>query len=250
MNTPDVLISTLESNWIPFSTPTSPNYDSLRLPYNLRLQPKPAIITIPKISQQISEAVRAAAKSELKVQARSGGHSYASFSVGGKDVRSMVIDLREFQDVELLKEYIDAETGDVLNGIIAKVGGGVRLENMAQKIYEQGKRALPHGTGSAVGIGGHATLGGYGYVSRAWGLALDRIVALDVVLANGQILHASAKENEDIFWAARRAAHSICIVLNFFMRTEEAPKEVTFLEIGWDGMYNDKSRFTDTLMRT
>jgi FAD/FMN-containing dehydrogenase len=244
---PSAVIETLESNKIPFSTPNSSDYESLRLPYNVRLQPKPAIIVIPETPQQVSEAIRAAAQSGIKVQARSGGHSYASFSVGGQD-GSMIIDLREFHDVEVLEQFTDPETGEVLKGVVAKVGGGVRLGNMARKIYEQGKRALPHGTGSAVGIGGHATLGGYGYVSRAWGLALDRIVAMDVVLANGRIVHASAKENEDVFWAVRGAAHSFAVVLNFYMRTEEAPREVTYVEIEWDGMYDNKDRFADTFL--
>lgn len=157
--------------------------------------------------------------------------------------------MREFQDVEVLDEFVDAATGELLKGVVAKVGGGVRLGNMAREIYELGKRALPHGTGAAVGIGGHATLGGYGYVSRAWGLTLDRIVAVDVVLADGSFVHASAKENEDVFWAVRGAAHSIGVLVNFYMRTEEAPEEVTYLEIGWDGMYEDKRRFVETFLR-
>lgn len=248
MEAHDGLASTLESKGISVFTPKTPGYNSLRLPYNARIQPKPAIIVIPKSAQQVSEAVRAAGRSGLKVQVRSGGHSYASFSLGGRD-GSMVIDLREFQDVELLREYVDAETSKVLRDVVAKVGGGVRLGNMARKIYEQGRRALPHGTGSSVGIGGHATLGGYGYASRVYGLALDRIVAVDAVLANGEMVHANAKENEDIFWAVRGAAHSIAIVLNFYMKTEEAPNEVTLLEIGWDRMYDDNSRFVHTFLR-
>jgi FAD/FMN-containing dehydrogenase len=244
----DTLLNTLLAKSIPFSTPNSPDYNSLRLPYNLRLQPKPAIIVTPQTPQQVSEAVTAAAQSGLKVQARSGGHSYASFSLGGRD-GSMVIDLRELHDVVLLDEFQDPGTGALLKGVVAKVGGGTRLGNMARKIYELGGRALPHGTGASVGIGGHASLGGYGYVSRAWGLALDRIIAVDVVLADGTLVHANARENEDVFWAVRGAAHSIGVVVRFYMRTEEAPREVTYLEIGWDGMYEDKRRFTDTFLK-
>lgn len=242
------LVTSFETNSIPFYTPSSSRYRSLIRPYNLRIQPKPAILIVPKTARQISFAVTAAAIAGLKVQARSGGHSYASFSIGGQD-GSMVIDLREFHDIEVLDEYVvNANTGDTLKGIVAKVGGGVRLGNMALKIYEQGQRALPHGTGASVGIGGHATLGGYGYVSRAWGLALDRIVGVDVVFADGRLVHPNMVENKDVFWAVRGAAHSIGIVVNFYMKTEEAPKEVTYLEISWDGMYEDKRRFTDTFL--
>ena len=76
----------------------------------------------------------------------------------------MVIDLEGFQNITL-----DATTQ------IAKVGGGVRLGNLALAIYNQGQRALPHGTCPGVGVGGHATHGGFGYSSRAWGLTLDTI---------------------------------------------------------------------------
>ena len=70
--------------------------------------------------------------------------SYASFSSGGQN-GSVVIDLQEFQNIEVND-----------NGI-AKVGAGVRLGDLALSIYNQSKRALPHGTCPGVGLGGHAT---------------------------------------------------------------------------------------------
>ena len=87
----------------------------------------------------------------------------------------MVIDLEGFQEIS-----VDPGTW------IATVGGGVRLGNLALGIFNQSTpRALPHGTCPGVGLGGHATHGGYGHDSRMWGLTLDTIVGLDVVLANG-----------------------------------------------------------------
>jgi len=100
----------------------------------------------------------------------------------------MVIDLESFQDIN-----VDS------NGV-ATVGAGVRLGNLALGIYNQAKRALPHGTCPGVGIGGHFTHGGYGYDSRKWGLALDTIIGLDVVLANGSFIHASLTAYPDIYW--------------------------------------------------
>ena len=102
----------------------------------------------------------------------------------------MVIDLQTFQTITL----------DSNN--VAKVGGGVRLGNLAQGIYNQAQRALPHGTCPGVGVGGHATHGGYGYSSRAWGLTLDTIVALDVVLANGTSVHATSTAYPDIYYVS------------------------------------------------
>jgi hypothetical protein len=97
---------------------------------------------------------------------------------------------------------------------------------MALAIYDQGQRALPHGTCPGVGVGGHATHGGYGYASRKWGLALDTIVALDVVLANGTEVHATTTENPDIFFAMRGAGESFGIVTYFYLQTLPAPSYV------------------------
>lgn len=103
---------------------------------------------------------------------------------------------------------------------------------MAIAIYEQGKRALPHGTCPGVGVGGHATHGGYGYSSRKWGVTLDHIVGLDVVLADGSQIHASNSENQDIFYAMRGAADSFGIVTSFYFATEEAPDSVLLFQAG------------------
>jgi FAD/FMN-containing dehydrogenase len=81
--------------------------------YNQRLPVNPAVIVIPTTVQQVQDAVKCAASYNTKVQAKSGGHSYASFSYGGKD-GSMVVNLEGFQSL-------------VLKGEIAKVGGGMRL---------------------------------------------------------------------------------------------------------------------------
>lgn len=130
-----------------------------------------------------------ASNNGVKVQAKSGGHSYASYGFGGQS-GSMTIDLESFQEITLGPDFT------------VKVGGGVRLGNLALGIYNKNnaKRALPHGTCPGVGVGGHATHGGFGYSSRDWGLALDTITAMDVVLANGSSIHTTRTSYPDIFY--------------------------------------------------
>lgn len=82
------------------------------------------------------------------------------------------------------------------------------------------------GTCPGVGIGGHATHGGYGYDSRLWGLALDTIVGLDVVLANGVEVHATKTSYPKIFFAMRGAGESFGIVTQFYLQTLPAPAHV------------------------
>src|SRR5690606_1629610 len=140
-----------------------------------------------------------------KVQARSGGHSYAAFGLGGKD-GSMVIDLEAFQSVTLQR-----------NGtkVSARVGAGIRLGNLATKLFELGGRAIPHGTCPGVGVGGHALHGGFGPTSRNWGLTVDVIEKVEGVTADGKSFTASLAQNSDLFWALRGAGASFAIVTHF-----------------------------------
>lgn len=132
---------------------------------------------------------------------------------------------------------------------IAKIGAGQRLGNIAIGLYNQGKRALPHGTCTGVGIGGHALHGGYGYDSREWGLTLDHIVALDVVLANGTQVHATASSYPDVFYAMRGAGESFGIATSIYLQTEEAPQNVLYFisTLTPDGTGSADSKTADAL---
>jgi hypothetical protein len=148
----------------------------------------------------------------------------------------MMIDLEQFQTVS-----VDASG-------IATVGAGLRLGNMASAIYNQAQRALPHGTCPGVGIGGHATHGGYGYSSRKWGLALDAIVALDVVLADGTFLHATSTQNSDVYWALRGAADAIGVVTTFYLQTQPAPASVVNFQYSFSNMFSAASKGVNAML--
>ena len=90
----------LIANNVTYAVPTSENWTTLSTPYNLRLVYEPAVITIPKTQDQVSSSVLCAAVAGLKVQAKSGGHSYASYSSGGQN-GSLIIDLEKFSLIEV-----------------------------------------------------------------------------------------------------------------------------------------------------
>ena len=183
------LLECLAARKVPFLVPSSgAAWASHATTYNARLQYTPAAILVPTTTQQISEGVVCAGQNGVPVQAKSGGHSYASFSAGGRD-GVLVVDLENLNGIAL-----DRSTN------IAAVGAGVRIGNLALGVYQQGRRALAHGTCPGVGVGGHFTHGGFGYASRAFGLAMDQIVALDVVLANGSFVRADERVNPDVYW--------------------------------------------------
>ena len=219
------LLDCLAAKNVPTVYAPSSAFGQLAEPFNLRLQYIPAVIVLPTSTQDIANAVLCAAQNNVKVQAKSGGHSYASFSSGGQD-GSMVIDLENFQDISV------DESG------IAQIGGGVRLGDMVLAIHNQSQRALPHGTCPGIGIGGHASHGGFGYTSRLWGITLDTIVALDVVLANGSFIHATETTYPDIYYALRGAADSFGIITTFHLQTQPSPASVVNWAYTLPGMYN------------
>ncbi|KAK3940858.1 Glucooligosaccharide oxidase [Diplogelasinospora grovesii] len=208
------LIQCLKTKSVPFYVQQSPDWTEYATTFNSRLQYEPAAIALPTTVQHISDSVICASNNGIKVQAKSGGHSYASYSTGGRD-GDLMVDLENFNSISL-----DDSTG------VATVGAGVRLGNLALGIWNQGKRALAHGTCPSVGIGGHFTHGGYGYSSRAFGLALDQIVALDVVLANGTFVHANPTSYPEVYYVMRGVADAFGIVTTFYLQTSPAPPTV------------------------
>ncbi|KAJ2904893.1 carbohydrate-binding module family 18 [Zalerion maritima] len=220
----DTLGDCLSAADVPIYLAGSSDFDSLSETYNVRLPYTPAVVVVPETVAHVEDAVSCAAQFSVPVQAKSGGHSYASYSTGGQD-GSMMIVLENFQDVDL-----DPSTG------VVEVGGGLRLGNLALRIHGDGNaRALSHGTCPGVGVGGHFTHGGFGFSSRAWGLAMDAVVGLDVVLANGTSAHCSSSENSQLFWGMRGAAESFGVATRFYMQTREAPPAVVNFGIGLPG---------------
>lgn len=105
----------------------------------------------------------------------------------------------------------------------ATLGSGLPLQDVTNKLYHAGNRAMAHGICPQVGSGGHFTIGGLGPTSRQWGSSLDHIEEAEVVLANSSIVRASNTQNQDVFFAVKGAAASFGIVTEFKVRTEEAP---------------------------
>ena len=131
--------------------------------------------------------------------------------IGGVD-GAIVVDLRHFQQFSM-----DESTWN------ATIGAGSLLGDVTNRLYAAGKRAMAHGVCPQVGAGGHFTIGGFGPMSRMWGTALDHVLSVQVVLADGRIVQASDNENENIFFTIKGAAASFGIVTEFTVRTHPAP---------------------------
>lgn len=121
----------VESGGIEGYTPNQTEYANLSLPMNKRFKPSPAFIFYPKTSEEISSIVRLAAQSGVAVTARGGGHHYGAFSSGEGSESSIIIDLKNFNEIRY----------DVSREI-AVIGAGCRLGQISEELSRVG-RALP-----------------------------------------------------------------------------------------------------------
>jgi FAD/FMN-containing dehydrogenase len=147
----------------------------------------------------------------LLLAVKCGGHSASGQSTCD---RGMMIDLSRFRDVRVDPV---ARRARVTGGSLL---GSVDHETMAFGLV------TPLGTVSHTGVGGLVTGGGFGRVARRFGLSVDNLLAVDVVTADGQLRHASADENADLFWGVRGGGGNFGIVTSFEFRLHPMQRQV------------------------
>ncbi|KAJ4464522.1 glucooligosaccharide oxidase, partial [Lentinula edodes] len=203
--------------------PGDSNYAAASAAYNLRFVFEPFAVAYPTTPEDVSSIIQAGIDNNLQVVARGGGHSYVANGLGGKN-GSLVIDMSGMKNIT-----IDHSSNT------AVIGTGNRLGDVALALNAAG-RAMPHGTCSYVGIGGHSAFGGYGFTSRQWGLALDTIFAINAVLANGTIVRATEDSYPDLLWALKGAAPSFAITTSIEINTYATPSYAIVMEYTWSNM--------------
>ncbi|PLW50268.1 hypothetical protein PCASD_01709 [Puccinia coronata f. sp. avenae] len=199
------------------------SYPLSTLTYNLAIQHNSSAIVYVSDAKDVSKAIKCASKFRVPVVARSGGHSYASFS---SSPQGLIIDVTNLKDFSFATNHV-GEVGEMVT-----FGAGLRLGDLDMALEEH-ERAVPHGVCPYVGVSGHATCGGFGPTSRMWGLFSDHIVELEVVTANGTIVQASEKTNPDLFFAMRGAGPSFGIITSLTLRTHQAPRRVILFEMNF-----------------
>ncbi|MBB6119566.1 LLM class flavin-dependent oxidoreductase [Nocardiopsis algeriensis] len=151
----------------------------------------PGLVLRPSGPQEVAQALAWARAQEAPLNVRSGGHGISGRSTSDGGV---VVDLARLNRVEIL----DPGTRRV------RIGAGARWGAVGAALNPYGL-ALSSGDHGGVGVGGIATTGGVGYLSRSQGLTVDNVTAMEVVTADGRVLRADAQENPDLFWAMRGA---------------------------------------------
>ena len=195
----------------PLLLPGNAAYEEARLVLNAAIDKHPALIVQPTGVADISNAVHFARENHLVVAVKCGGHSTAGKSTtnGG-----MMIDLSRFR-------YVRVDP----NEKVAYVSGGSLLGAMDHESMAHGLVTVA-GTVSHTGVGGLTTGGGMGRLARRFGLALDNVLALDIVSADGQVRHASADENQDLYWGVRGAGGNFGVVSSFEFKLHAMNRQV------------------------
>lgn len=183
--------------------PGDAGYDGARVVWNGIADRYPAIVARCKGSADVIAALRFAREHELVVAVRGGGHSIAGFSTcdGG-----MVIDLSPMRGVS-----VDPKQR------VARVEGGALLGQLDEAAQAFGL-ACPVGVVAHTGVAGLTLGGGMGRLQRRYGFTIDNLLSIDIVTADGEMLHVSDSENDDLFWGVRGAGANFGVVTAFEFR--------------------------------
>lgn len=186
--------------------PTDPGYDAARTVPNAMINRRPAIIARCAGAADVMACVRFAREHDVIVAVRGGGHSVAGKSVceGG-----LMIDLSAMKGIRVdpIRRTARAETG-------------LKLGEFDRETQAFGL-ATTLGTVSTTGIAGLTLGAGFGHLMAKYGLALDNVIAADVVTADGQLRTANADENEELFWGVRGSGGNLGVVTSLEYRLHE-----------------------------
>ena len=190
---------------------------SAALVYNTRFEGRrPDAVVHVRDSADVAAAVRWANRFDVRLVARSGGHSYAGYCTTGDGV---VIDLSGLRGIRV-------------NRGRATVGPAAQLIDVQRALTRRGV-TVPSGSCPSVGIGGLALGGGHGLAGRRFGLTSDDLVAARVVTADGRVRHVDANTNEDLYWACRGVGGgNFGVVTSLTLRTHRATRVAYFL-VSW-----------------
>jgi FAD/FMN-containing dehydrogenase len=175
-------------------------YDAARRIWNAMIDRRPAVIVRCAGPADVPPVIAYAREHDLDVSVRGGGHNIAGSSMcdGG-----VVIDLSRMADVA-----VDASRR------LASVQPGATLAHVDAATQVHGL-ATPLGINSTTGVAGLTLGGGFGWLTRKFGMTIDNLVAADLVTADGKQLMASERQNADLFWAIRGGGGNFGVVTRF-----------------------------------
>jgi FAD/FMN-containing dehydrogenase len=186
-------------------------YDEVRALWNAMIDRRPALIARCAGTADVIHSLKLARAKNLLVSIRGAGHNIAG---KGSCDGGLMIDLSGLRDVR-----VDAAARTV------RTGPGATLGDVDHEAQAFGL-AVPVGINSTTGIAGLTLGGGFGWISRKYGLTVDSLLSADVVLADGRLVHASPKEEPELFWGLQGGGGNLGIVTSFEFRAHPVGPEV------------------------
>lgn len=185
------------------TTADSADYGARRLVWNGMINRHPAAIVCPNTTDMVANVVRLAAASGAPLSLRGGGHSFPGFSTcdGG-----IVLDLGRLNQITI----------DPISRI-ADVGGGALLGDLDRASEPHGL-VVPAGVVSHTGAGGLTLGGGMGWTSRRFGMTVDNLIGVELVMADGRIVDANQDSDPELFWGIRGGGGNFGVVTRFRYR--------------------------------
>jgi FAD/FMN-containing dehydrogenase len=188
--------------------PGDPGYDDARAVFNAMIDKRPAVIAQCENRDDVIRAVRFARDLDLKIAVRGGGHSVAGMALNDN---GLVIDLRRMHAVTVHP-----------GSASVRVEGGAVMSHLDRATGPYGL-ATTGGRVSTTGVGGFVLGGGSGWLDRAFGLAVDNLLGVELVTADGGTALATAEENPDLFWALHGGGGNFGVATALTLRLHEMP---------------------------
>ena len=185
--------------------PGDPSFDEARKVYNAMINRSPRLIAQCADVADVMAAVKFGREEKLLMAIRGGGHNAGGLGVCDD---GLVIDLSPMSYV-----CVDPKKKTVL------VGGGALWRDVDHATHAFGL-AVPSGIISTTGVAGLTLGGGIGYLTRRYGLTIDNLLAVEMVLADGRFVSANAKENANLFWAVRGGGGNFGVVTSFLFKAQ------------------------------
>ena len=180
--------------------PGDPGYEESRQVWNAMIDRRPSMIVQCAAADDVPAAIAFARRNQLEISIRGGGHNIAGSSLSDN---GLVIDFSKMKsvrvDVKKRRAYVEP---------------GATLADLDEATMAHGL-ATPVGINSTTGIAGLTLGGGFGWLTRKYGMTIDNLISVDLVTADGKKIRANENENANLFWSVRGGGGNFGVVTQF-----------------------------------